>query len=449
LAANLGAGKPGGGKTCSHPLEFAAFFQVTGVALETKPDRKTRSEARQQKPKNPSRRSNQITRANRSQSAEITQLAWISSRGLHEASIMKTIPFSVVVLALFSFGQAGCQHYGPHAIVTDRLPYNEAIALSWKEQTLLNIVKLRYMDTPFFLDVPQITSGYTLQGTATANGGIFPPVNPMASFAQELGLTVNLQGAYQDRPTISYTPQTGAQFIRNLTTPINPGSVLFLLQSGYPADVVFGLTVESINGVDNRSVSGGQVRPAEPGFPRVIQALRRAQISGHVGIRVEQEKDKKESVAFFFRDKDIDPELARELAEVRKILGLDPDRRDFRVIFGATSPNPKEIAILSRSVIRILSELSTYVEVPVEHIANGSAPDIGSPEPETNSPFRVFSGKERPHDPFVAVCYEGYWFWIEKSDFRSKRTLGYLLVLLALADTGAKDNLPVITIQAG
>src|SRR5262249_40526583 len=108
----------------------------------------------------------------------------------------------------------------------------DGIAISWKEQTLLNIVKLRYMDTPFFVDLPQITSGYTLQAVGTANAGIFPPVSPLASFAQELGLTLNLQGSYQDRPTISYQPQTGSQFIRNLTQPINPGSVLFLLQSG-------------------------------------------------------------------------------------------------------------------------------------------------------------------------------------------------------------------------
>jgi hypothetical protein len=81
-------------------------------------------------------------------------------------------------LLLMVLGQTGCHHYGPRSIVADRVPYNEAVAVSWKEQTLLNVVKLRYMDTPFFVDVPQITSGYTLQGTATTNGGIFPRSTP-------------------------------------------------------------------------------------------------------------------------------------------------------------------------------------------------------------------------------------------------------------------------------
>lgn len=349
---------------------------------------------------------------------------------------------------VFLLALAGCQHYGPRSIVADRIPYNEAIATSWKEQTLLNIVKLRYMDTPFFVDVPQITSGYTLQGTAAVNGSITPPVNPVATFAQQLGANLNLQGAYQDRPTISYAPQTGSQFIRNLTQPINPGSVLFLLQSGYPADVVFDLTVESINGIRNRSVSGGQLRPADPEFAQIVQTLRKAQVAGHVGIRVDRDKDKKESVAFFFRDKDIDPALAKELTEVRRALRIDPNLSEFRVVFGATAANPNEIAILSRSVIRILSELSTFVDVPAEHLLAGTAPPIGAAAGETGPDFHVLSSAKKPCDPFVAVCYEGRWFWIEKSDFQSKRTMGYLLVLLALADTGAKEGLPVITIQA-
>ena len=98
------------------------------------------------------------------------------------------LPAGLLLLALTRL--AGCRHYGPPSIAADRLPYNEAIASSWKEQTLLNIVRLRYMDTPFFVDVPQMTSGYTLQGIVTANGGIFPPVSNLASFAQQLGAHV-------------------------------------------------------------------------------------------------------------------------------------------------------------------------------------------------------------------------------------------------------------------
>ena len=354
------------------------------------------------------------------------------------------IPILVALLAAVS---CGCRHFGPRSIVADRIPYNEAIARSWKEQTLLNIVKLRYADTPFFVDVPQITSGYTLQGTATGGGSISSPVNPAASFAQQLGGSLLFQGAYQDRPTISYQPQTGSQFIRNITSPINPGSVLFLLQSGYPADLVFELTVDSINGIRNRNMTGGELKPADPEFTWLIQTLRKAQIAGNVGIRVSRDKDGKDSVAFFFQDQSIDPAMKEELAKVRQLLKIDPARGEFRVTFGAAAANPNEIAILSRSVFLVLGELATFVEAPAVHQASGIAiPFDGASDDK--SPLRVFSGSKKPCDPFVCVFYEGHWFWIEKNDFRSKRTLAYLLVLLALSDTGAKENLPVITIQA-
>ena len=338
-------------------------------------------------------------------------------------------------------------HIGPGTIVDDRLPYNDAIAASWKQQTLLNLVRLRHMDTPFFVDVPQITSGYTLQGGAAATGGIFPVVNPLTSFAQQLGLNLNLQGAWQDRPTISYQPQTGSQFIRSLTTPINPGTVLFMIQAGYPADIVLNLTVDTINGVDNRSVAGGQVRPAEPEFSKVVQAIRKGQISGAVGIRIVREKDKPDSAAFTIRDKNIDPALAKDLDLVRQALRLDPQASELRVVFGPISSNPREIAIQSRSVLRILSELAVFVDVPPEDLAAGKAPVLSASE-EAQPPLRVYSSCCKPADPYVSVCYDGHWYWIEKNDLNSKRTMSYLLILLALADNGAKENLPVITIQA-
>ncbi len=298
------------------------------------------------------------------------------------------------------------------------------------------------------MDVVQITGGYTLQGGGSAAGSITPPVNPMASFAQQLGLLLNYQAAYQDRPTISYSPQTGPQFIRNLTIPLPPSSVLYLMQTGYPIDVNLDLTVDSLNGLQARSLSGGQARPASPEFVRVREILRKAQLAGSVGMRLEVGKDKKETAVIFFREPDLRPELAAELAEGRKLLGIDPIRRSFRVVYGAARGGPDEIAIETLSIYRILYELAVFVQVPEIHLAEGRAPPIVGDTAEEQPRFTMRSGCERPKDCYAAVCYRGYWFWIDDTDFRSKQTMAYLMVFLALADTGPKEPVPFLTIQA-
>jgi hypothetical protein len=65
-------------------------------------------------------------------------------------------------VAFLTFSIAACTSIGPGTVPRDRIDYASAIGNSWKEQTLLNIVKLRYADMPIFLEVAQVIAGYQL-----------------------------------------------------------------------------------------------------------------------------------------------------------------------------------------------------------------------------------------------------------------------------------------------
>lgn len=354
----------------------------------------------------------------------------------------------MILVALAIVGQTGCRHIGPSTIVADRLPYNEAIATSWKDQTLLNIVKMRYSDPPFFVDVSQITSGYSSSRSSNSNLSYAAAFAPGFSFGDRLGAMLGLQASFEDRPTISYTPQTSAEFVRNLTTPISPKSVLFLIQSGYDAGTVMDLLVDSINGVNNGSYFAGQWREPDPKFHAFLNMLQQAQLSGNVGMRIDQDKAKSDVVVLFFRDKNIAPELAADINEGKKLLGLKPEQNEFKVVFGATPKADDEIAIMTRSIYRILGNLSFSVDVPPCHLAEGRASDVGGRKNTEAPGFVIHSSLEKPCDSFAAVCYRGYWFWVDDRDLKAKRYFQFLLAFLAQADTGAKEALPLVTIRA-
>jgi hypothetical protein len=155
---------------------------------------------------------------------------------------------AALTCALFT----GCAHLGPKTVAVDRFDYSSAIADSWKQQTLLNIVKLRYMDLPVFVDVSSVVAGYSMQTGVSVNGTLSSDKAIQGNF-----LAAGGQAIYTDRPTITYTPLTGEAFLRGLMTPIEPKNIFFMLQSGYAADFILGLTVESLNSVHNRSTTAG------------------------------------------------------------------------------------------------------------------------------------------------------------------------------------------------
>src|SRR5262245_66043130 len=105
----------------------------------------------------------------------------------------------------------GCRSIGPRTVARDRYDYSSSISESWKRQTLLNIVKLRYFDPPIFVDVGQIVAGYSLETTLSAGGSI-----SSAGAVQGNSATVGGAAKFTDRPTVTYTPLTGNKFVKAL-----------------------------------------------------------------------------------------------------------------------------------------------------------------------------------------------------------------------------------------
>ena len=229
-------------------------------------------------------------------------------------------------------GASGCASFGPTSVDRDRFDYIQAIGSSWKQQTLLNIVKLRYADTPVFLEVGQVIGSYQLQTGVTVGGGVNFG-GPPAPNALSLGAA----GTYTDRPTVVYTPLTGSHFIKVIMTPIPPPALFLLIESGWPADLLLQIGAQTINGISNKR-GGARGRAADPEFGQLLAALQRIQASGAVGLRTEVSKDtKQEATILTIGRKDVSPETLADMALVRKLLGLRPDARELRVVYGALS----------------------------------------------------------------------------------------------------------------
>jgi len=248
---------------------------------------------------------------------------------------------------------------------------------------------------------------------------------------------------------VTYTPLTGSNFIRTMMTSVPPIRLLELVEAGYPIDLLFQLAVQSVNGVSN-SRGGGRAKSAEPEFWPLITAMRRIQESEAMGLRVVVNKeDKREGLVMTFPAKEAPPEIKAERETVRKILGLNPEKSQFQIIYGTVADRDDVIAIQTRSGMQILIELAATVNAPEEHVREGRAtpsarPTEGQPPPV----MRIASGKSRPEAPFTAVKYRDHWYWIDDSDLRSKGVFTFLLIVMTLADTGEKTPPPQLTIQA-
>jgi len=196
---------------------------------------------------------------------------------------------------------AACVGIGPSSVPRDRSEYSAAIGESWKRQALLNVVKLRYLDTPIFLDVGQIVSGYTLSTAVSAGADI--DLGSDADIA-----SVGAATAYTDRPTIAS-----------------------MLQAGYAADLTLTWCVDAFNGLRNRPAMAGAARAAEPDFLKAVELMRDIQTERGFSLSIRKDAERETTVLVFHGDQ-LPPEMRVQGEQLRVLLGLPADLKEAVVV---------------------------------------------------------------------------------------------------------------------
>lgn len=372
----------------------------------------------------------------------------------------------ISLLCALSACVAGCSTVGPVSIPLDRFNYNQATAQSANEQLLLNIIRLRYGEPFCWVEIGTMLSQYTFQAGADFTGweyninrwaspelraafGVRPDPVPTDRWGANFG--------WSDRPTITYQPLQGEEFARRVMTPIPATTLIYLAQSGWSVDQVFECCVQQLNGLQNRPIhdvtAGSWVSSLQ--FRTVTALLKRIQDSGY--LRFSFGYDVEDKSTYLYPPAAI-PGLEKERKELSELLGISEDVQRIKVVETGYRRVPDEFSIETRSLHGVMYALSQTFAPPDEHVERGwvvsafkySDEEDEQPEQENDSSAWLDIRHSRLPAPnaFTQVFYSGYWFYIPKSDWRSKRTFALLTYLFSLQATEAGKG-PLVTIPAG
>lgn len=325
---------------------------------------------------------------------------------------------------------SGCAHLGPESIKGNRLDYNMAIQQTNDQELLLNLVRLKYRDRLYFMNVERVVSALEFNRGIGA-GATFPPgVDPTLSISP-------VSAAYNEKPSIFYTPLEGDKFVRQMLTPIGLETILLLTRSGWSSERVLLQTVQTMNHLKNAPSASGPTPDLEPEyreFREAVRALRSLQTRGLVSFG----RDAGEHGGYELRiasDAGDDADAIR----FRGLLNLDPALTRYRVFVGYGAPDSQSIAVTTRAMTGVLYYLSQGVRTPPADEEKGrvtrtrtATGDYFDWNNMLDGVLRIESASVRPEDAAVSVPYRGGWFYIRDADLQSKTTFSLLAQLMTL-----------------
>ena len=351
--------------------------------------------------------------------------------------------FLVITMMIFL---SSCSQLGPDFMKNGRNEYNKVLANTNDEEMLLNLVRRRYADSIAILEVNSVSTSLEWKRGGGLIANIFQG-------ADNDNLGVRSDGSYSEKPTITYLPLQGSDYVRNVLSPIQPEIILLLTRSGWSIERLLRLTTNKINGINNASEASGPTPIFEPSYKQ-FKVLAKNFYQLHqknivsFGYQIEGNNN---GLALLIRPK------FKESKEVKDLMAILKLSTSNTIIPLATSfssgAEGENIEINLRSLAGIQFFLSHGVLIPHDDIINKRVKVTKRKDGQNfnwqnilSDLFVVYSQKEKPINASVKVKYRGHWFFIKDNDMESKYTLMLLNQITALQSGSLEKVGPVLTL---
>jgi len=353
--------------------------------------------------------------------------------------------YNILAIFLLMLLLSGCSQLGPDFMENGRNEYNKVLANTNDEEMLLNLVRRRYADSIAILEVNSVSTSLEWKRSGGLIANIFE--------GTDNNFGIRGDGSYSEKPTITYLPLQGSNYVRNVLSPIKPEIILLLTRSGWSIERLLRLTTNKINGVNNASEASGPTPNFEPSYKEfkvlanIFYQLQQKNIVSF-GYQLEGNSN---NLALLIRKKFSESDEVKNLLTALNLSTSNtiiPLTTDF-----SSGMDGESIEINLRSLAGIQFFLSHGVLIPNDDIINSRVKVTKTRnggnfnwQDILSDLFVVYSQKERPNKASVRIKYRGNWFFIKDNDMESKYTLMLLNQISALQSGNLEKVGPVLTL---
>ena len=385
--------------------------------------------------------------------------------------------------------------------------YNDAIRKTSDGQMLANLVRMRYYESPVFLQVASVSTNFTLRGDVGASATL----NESAS--NNYGL--NAGAGYSESPTITFSLPESREYYGRLMAPLSANQITMLIEAGFNSEIVMRTAVRRINRLKNLTIEYSTYPKAPTSYPEfreMLRLIKNLSFEGLVefgpglgttvwsapvgpvkhGNLSEVALLATQVLAQYWAGGELIPNEKNELQlhtfarrlslrfspaalgspdaqRLRDLLGLNPDKNSFPVMDleltkiekgraylgqapAAIDPTAiwPEIGLQGRSMMEIMQIASTAVKVPAEDINEGVVFIDPSPTLDPDDVwFVIKSSKAEPSNSTLRIKYRDSWFYIEDNDVKSRTAFALLNALFAVTGGTVPGANPILTLPVG